>query len=317
MDPQAVDILNRVLPILLLLFLGYWIRRTRFLSDDLIEGLRKVVVYLALPAVLFLSFLQVELKPSFLVVFFVIFFLCVLLYGLGRLLRPRLAPNQTYFPFLTTGFEYGMLGISLFASAYGLQNIGYIAVIDLGHEIFIWFVFLALLMMTREDAQSPGQLFQSFLKSPVILGILAGILLNLAGVSHSLADWPVTGGIIAALEFLASMTIPLILIIVGTGIQLNREGFGNASRVVLLRLVILIPLAILLGQALIQDLLQLEKAFAVALFVLLILPPPFIVPLFMNQDSISDRRYVNNVLTLHTIVTIAVFAIFFILNPTI
>ena len=82
----------------------------------------------------------------------------------------------------------------MFASAYGLQNIGYIAVIDLGHEIFIWFVFLALL---------------------------------------------------------------------------------------------------------------------------LILPPPFIVPLFMGQDSISDGWYVNNVLTLHTVVTIVVFAIFFILNPSI
>jgi hypothetical protein len=113
------------------------------------------------------------------------------------------------------------------------------------------------------------------------------------------------------------MTVPLILIIVGYGIQLNREGFGSASRVVLFRLVILIPLALLLGQALIQDLLQLEKAFAVALFVLLILPPPFIVPLFMDQDSIADRRYVNNVLTLHTVVTIVVFAIFFILNPSI
>jgi predicted permease len=317
MDPKTVDIFNRVLPILLLLFLGYLIRQTRFLSGELIEGLRKVVVYLALPAVLFLSFLQVELKPSFLVVFFVIFFLCVVLYGLGRLMRPRLAPNQTYFPFLTTGFEYGMLGISLFASAYGLQNIGYIAVIDLGHEIFIWFVFLALLMMTRESARRPGQLFQSFLKSPVILGILAGILLNLAGVGQSLAEWPVAGGIMSALEFLASMTVPLILIIVGYGIQLNREGFGSASRVVLFRLVILIPLALLLGRVLIQDLLQLEKAFAVALFVLLILPPPFIVPLFMSQDSISDRQYVNNVLTLHTIVTITVFAIFFILNPSI
>ncbi len=120
-----------------------------------------------------------------------------------------------------------MLGISLFASAYGLQNIGYIAVIDLGHEIFIWFVFLALLMMTRDSAQSPGQLFQSFLKSPVILGILAGILLNVAGVGHLLTDWPIIGGIMAALEFLASMTVPLILIIVGYGIQLNREGFGK------------------------------------------------------------------------------------------
>jgi TM2 domain-containing membrane protein YozV len=173
------------------------------------------------------------------------------------------------------------------------------------------------LMMARDSAQSPGQLFQSFLKSPVILGILAGILLNLAGVGQLLAGWPVTGGIMAALEFLASLTVPLILVIVGYGIQLNREGFGSASRVVLLRLVILIPLGLLLGRALIQDLLQLEKAFAVALFVLLILPPPFIVPLFMGQDSISDRQYVNNVLTLHTIVTIVVFAFFFILNPTI
>lgn len=317
MDPQTVDILNRVLPILLLLLLGYWIRRTRFLSDDLVDGLRKIVVYLALPAVLFLSFLQVELQPSFLVVFFVVFFLCVLLYVLGWLLRPQLAPGQTYFPFLTTGFEYGMLGISLFASAYGLENIGYIAVIDLGHEIFIWFVFLALLLMTRDGIQNPGYLFQSFLKSPVVLGILAGILLNLAGLSQSLAYWPITGGIMAALEFLAAMTVPLILIIVGYGIQLNREGFGSASRVVLLRLMILIPLAILLGQILIQDLLQLERAFAVALFVLLILPPPFIVPLFMSQDSLSDRWYVNNVLTLHTVVTIVVFAFFFILNPTI
>lgn len=317
MDPRTVDIINRVLPILLLLFLGYWIRHTGFLGEGLIEGLRKIVVYLALPAVLFLSFLQVDLQPSFLVIFFVIFFLCLLLYGLGRLLRPRLAPKQTYFPFLATGFEYGMLGVSLFASAYGLQNIGYIAVIDLGHEIFIWFVFLALLIMVRDGQQRPGQLLRSFLKSPVILGILAGILLNLAGLSDSLLEWPVTGGIIATLEFLASMTVPLILIIVGHGIQLNRQGFGSASRVVLLRLTLLIPLALLLGRFLIQDLLQLERAYAMALFVLLILPPPFIVPLFMRQDSLADRQYVNNTLTLHTIVTIIVFAIFFILNPTI
>ena len=65
-------------------------------------------------------------------------------------LRRRLNVPHPYFPFLMTGFEYGMLGVSLFGSAYGLENIGYIAVADLGHELFIWFVFLALLLMTRE-----------------------------------------------------------------------------------------------------------------------------------------------------------------------
>ena len=52
------------------------------------------------------------------------------------------------FHILITGFEYGMLAISLFGAAYGLDKIGYIAIVDLGHEIFIWFVFLPLFNKT-------------------------------------------------------------------------------------------------------------------------------------------------------------------------
>ncbi len=317
MEKQTVEIINRVLPILFLLVLGYWIQRTRFLSEAVIEGLRKLVVNLSLPAVLFVSFLSIDLEPSFLVIFVVIFLLCLALFGLGRILKPRLEPARPHFPFLMTGFEYGMLGISLFASAYGLQNIGYIAVIDLGHEIFIWFVFLGLLLALGRSFQRPTELFRSFLKSPVILAILAGILLNLVGLRESLSQWPIIGAFLATLQFLAAMTIPLILLIVGYGIKLNREGSGQAARVVLIRLLILIPLAFLLNRFLIQDFLGLERGYQLALFTLLVLPPPFIIPLFMRQDAEEDRRYVNTVLTLHTVATIAVFTVFFTLNPTI
>ena len=316
MDTQTADIINRVLPILLLIFLGYWIRRTNFLGEEVIEGLRKMVVNIALPAVLFTSFLHVEFQPSFLVIFIFVFGLCVALYLIGKILRPRIAPTHDYFPNLMTGFEYGMLGISLFGSAYGLANIGIFAVVDLGHEIFIWFVFLPLLLMKRDGIQKISSLLASFFKSPVIIGILAGIILNLIGLADDLANWPITGGILSSLQFLAAMTIPLILIIVGYGIKLDRQGIGSASRVVLIRLLILIPLALLLNHYLISGLLGLGKAYEIALFTLFLLPPPFIIPLFMKENLVDERRYVNNVLTLYTIASILVFAVFFILNPT-
>ncbi len=316
MNEQTVAIINRVLPILLLLFLGYWFRRTNFLSEAIVEGLRRLVVNVALPAVLFLSFLNIDLQLSFVVLSAAVFLINVALYLIGRFLGPRLAPDHPYFPFLMTGFEYGMLAISLFGSAYGLAQIGIIAVVDLGHELFIWFVFLPLLLARRDGSQRPRDLLQTFIKSPVVIAILSALLLNIAGLQELLYSWPITGGVMSTLDFLAALTIPLILLTVGYGIKLDRAGFGSAARVVLIRLAIIIPTLLLLNYLLIRGLLQLGRPYEVAIVTLFIAPPPFIIPLFMDQTLLEERRFVNNVLTLHTIVTIIIFVLFFIFNPT-
>ncbi len=316
MDSQTAAIINRVLPILFLLFLGFWMRRAAFVSEEVVEGLRKIVVNVALPAVLFISFLSVELEPSFVALAVLIFGLCVALYFLGGFLGPRVQPDHPYFKFLMTGFEYGMLGVSLFGSAYGLRNIGIFAVVDLGHELFIWFAYLPLLLRERDGIQKISDLLRSFLSSPVVIAILLSIFFNILGWQELLRTMPVTGAVMATLDFLATLTIPLILIIVGYGIKLDRQGLGEAARPVIIRLAILLPLAFLLNTFLIRGLLDLPKAYEVALFTLLVLPPPFIIPLFMRPELLSEKRYVNNVLTLYTIVSIILFAGYFILNPT-
>lgn len=315
MTQHIPEIINRILPILLLLLLGHGIRRTHFLNEDVMDGFKKIVVNMALPSVLFLSFLQVEMESSFLVVFVVVFLLCVFLYGAGRLLQPVVAPKHDYFPNLMTGFEYGMLGISLFGSAYGLQNLPFIAVIGLGHELFIWFVFLPLLLVKRDGIQQFSDLLKSFLKSPVIIAILAGIAGSLLGWEEMLYKTAVSGGIISALQFLANLTIPLILMVVGYGIKLDRAGVGEAARVVLIRLAILLPVTLLINALLIKQFLGLAPAYATALFVLTILPPPFIIPLFMRKNSVDEKRYVNNTLALYSLVSIAIFAVYFAFNP--
>jgi predicted permease len=315
---QTIRIINQVLPILFLISLGYWINRRNFLTETTIDQLRKIVVNLALPAVIFISFLNIELKASYFAIFAFTFFLCVALFLLGQLIKKLFNIRYSYFPYLTTGFEYGMLGVSLFGAAYGLEKIGYIAVTDLGHEIFIWFVFLPLLLIKRDGMQNPKEIVKSFLSAPVVIAILTSILFNVLNGQEWLYQLPITGALMTTLGFLGSLTVPLILIIVGYGIKINRAGLKDALLVVLIRLAILIPLALLLNVHFMRNLLHLEKLFEAGLFTLLILPPPFIVPLYARSNlSGEEKQYINNVLTIHTIISVTIFIIYFVMNPII
>ena len=97
---QTIRILNQVLPILFLISLGYWINHKNFLAETTVNELRKIVVNLALPAVIFVSFLKVELKSSYFVIFVLTFVLCILLFLLGQLIKKQLDIRYSYFPYL-------------------------------------------------------------------------------------------------------------------------------------------------------------------------------------------------------------------------
>lgn len=309
------DIINRVLPILALLGIGSAMRVTRFISDSTVDDLRRVVVNLALPAVLFTAFLEVELQSSDLVIVGATFAVCVLLYVIGKYLQPWFGRQHEYFPFLMTGFEAGMLGISLFGTAYGLGKVGFFAIVDLGHELFIWFVFLAFLLAKRDVISGPGQLVRAFVRSPVIIAILAGIAANLADLGESLYDWPITGGAMDTLGFLAALTVPLILLIVGYGIHLTASGVREAITPVVVRFGIVLPLALILPPLLVGNLLDGNQYSQAALFTLLVLPPPFIIPLYMKPGLEDEQGYVNNVLSLYTLVSVMIFIVYLTVKP--
>ena len=311
------QIINRIVPIVILLALGKLFQVKNVFSPDTIADIKKLVVNLALPAVLFISFLFVDLQIDLFLFFPIMFVYCILLFILGIGLHRLLKIKGEYFPFLMTGFEYGMMGVALFGAAYGLEQISKLAIIDLGHEIFIWFVYVALLIRKRDGVTDTGKLIRMFATSPMIIAIFAGLLLNFLGLRDALGDMPLVGGILETVELIGSLTIPLILIVVGYGIQFDRSEFVYSFRVILLRMLINIPVALLLNHFLVRGLMGLDLGFQAALFTLLILPTSFIITLLMKQDLEDESHSVNNTLTLSTIVSIIVFIIYYALNPVI
>ncbi len=311
---QIEGTITTTVPIVLLIVLGAVIRRLRIISDTGLAEIKALIVNVALPAVLFVAFLTIEFEGRYLGIFVFMPVLLFLLLGVGYA-AGRLPGWPRPVPFLMTGFEFGMLGISLFGTAYGMQQVGVISVVGLPHELFIWFVFVTLLRLRYGVGGSIGETVRSFVTSPVIVAILAGTLLNLLGAG----DW-VTGAlapsaVIGALNMLGSIIGPLILIVIGYGTRLTRRGVVQAAPTVVLRFAIVVTVGLTVVPAVIEGMLGLPRIFTHAVFTFLILPPPFIVPLYIPGDRSDDLAYSNNVLSLYTVFSIAAFLVYFALNP--
>jgi malate permease and related proteins len=304
-----VPILAKVLPVILLLAGGVLVKRARFLSEPTVVELKKFVVNVSLPALLFVAFLNTDFQVKYLWIVVVTFGVNLLMLLLGRALGLFVVKGNAYFPLLLTGFEMGMMGFSLFGTAYGLQSLSTFGIFDLGQEAYVWFVLTTLLAGLRSGAPNPRKILLSFISSPVILAIFLAVALNLLGLREPIGAHPLTGALLAAVTILSQLTIPLVLIFIGYQLNFRLAKLRLPLVTLLVRTVLLVGIAVLVNEFLFKRVLRLPGLFSAALFTMFVLPPPFIIPLFMEGRSAEDHDYVSNTLSLSTLVTLAAFVV--------
>ena len=302
------DALSVLMPVAILLGVGVVIRSTRLVPDGVIDGIRTLIVTVTLPAVLFLAFLRVEFTGDHVALVILTFGICVLLFAAGFALRRLAAPDHASFPYLMTGFEAGMLGIGLYATIYGIDQVSTFAIVDLGHELFIWTVFLVALIARRDGTRAPNTLAWAFFRSPVVIAIIAGLVANAVGLASLLEDGVVGRGLLGSIDMLASLTGPLILLVVGYGIALTRQQVVGAFRPVVVRIALIAPLVAIVPILIVGELLGLDRSYQGAMAILLVLPPPFIIPLYMDPGEEVESAYVTTMLTAYSVVSIVAVA---------
>lgn len=129
------ELVRKLLPIFILLLIGFLLNKTKLLTDSVIDGLKNIIIKVALPAVLFDAFASMTLQVSYLLIFIVMFIFCILLYGIGSMLN-RYFPNtfsQYYTKGYMTGFEFGMIGVGLFGAIWGVEKLPVIMLVGFGH----------------------------------------------------------------------------------------------------------------------------------------------------------------------------------------
>jgi len=304
-----------ILPVLFSITLGYILRQTKFLTDAMIEGFKKIVINVTLPALLLTAFTQIQFQQKYWFVFLAIFAACALLLVLAAGIAKLFKIRSPYFPYLVTGFEAGMIGYALYASFYS-GTVAKFAVIDVGQVLFVFIVLVPMVMTASGVHQQKSGVRDSLrvaVKSPVVWAIIIGVLLSAFGI-HKLADkaWYIT--INDLLTYVSVPTTFLICLVIGSGLKFSFAHMKDELITVAIRLVLTLLLAFAVkGLVLIP--LGFGKGLTDALFIMFLLPGPFVIPAFMHDASEEDRAYVSNTLSLNTLVSlVAIFIAVTLLN---
>ena len=307
---HVTEVLRTVLPVLVMLCVGMLCRRVKLISREGVNALKNVVVNITLPAVLLSAFATTRYTLMDIVVPLLVFLVCLAAWALGRVGTKLFKLNSRFVPFLTTGFEAGMLGYALFNMLYGSGRTAEFARIDLGQVLFVFTLYKLLLGMEGENRASMGDLMKQMLLSPIIIAIVAGVLIGATGLYQALVPSGVSGIFDACTDFVSAPTSAIILLTIGYDLVLGDIPWKETGKVVALRYGIML----LLGAALIGLLKLLWPAanLTAAITVMFILPPPFVLPVF--ADDANQRVYVSSALSVSTLVAIAGFAVLAVLG---
>lgn len=229
--------LEKTLSIALFLFLGFLIRR-KFANQEQVNGIKNMILTIALPATIFVALLGVEIKLTMLVYPLIALVFNFLLYALTpivlkifainsqsaearsiKLLFPSLAPGLSCFPFI---LEF-----------LGEEELAIAALADIGNKFFV-LIFLYLIALNifmritgnQEEVRGRSKLKSlliSMAKEPINLVILLALALLTFGVQLD----ALPAFLSTTLGRMGGMMTPLVLLFIGIAVKVQKKKLIN------------------------------------------------------------------------------------------
>ena len=298
---KLISVISTALPVFLALAMGMMCRSKAFLTRDGVDTLKKVIVNLTLPFVLFNSFATAQYSMSALILPVIIFVICTLMLALGFLWVRVSKSGSKLAPFLASGFEAGMLGFSLFGLLFPNESISRFAMLCLGQEIFVFTLYKMLLT----GKTSPKAILNDFLTSPTLIAVVLGLLVGASGLYDCFRAWGISTIVESVTGFISAPTGTIILFAVGFDLVIKEIDWKKTGNMVAMRLSInalMLGVLILLNRTVLNG--MIFEGAAVLLFAL---PSPYIIPIF--ADAAEERVQISSALSALTLITMILFAV--------
>jgi predicted permease len=256
---MVLTVISALLPVFLVVMLGYIFRRTEFFPEDFWTQTGKLTYYVLLPLLFFKSIAtaplnEVSVLPALLAAIAAIAIVSIIL----LLLRKQITPNRAAFSsvFQSSIRFNNYIGTSVAALLFHKQGILYAAIFT---AVLVPVVnILAVLILTRFGTKHEGMRWRHTLAkvaaNPLIISCIAGVLVNVSRI-------PIPNIAMDMMDILSKGALPLGLLAVGAGMQ---EGFRFNRRITygLIFKLLLLP-SLTLGLCIIFGVRGLEAQIAV------------------------------------------------------
>ena len=298
---KLISVIQTALPVFLALAMGMFCRSKKFITRDGVDTLKKVIVNLTLPFVLFNAFASAEYTISSLILPIIIFVVCTIMLLLGFLVIRLYKMESRLAPFLASGFEAGMLGFSLFALLFPGESASKFAMLVLGQELFVFTLYKTLLV-GKTDIKA---ICKDFVSSPTLIAVVLGLITGATGLYKQLHIWGVGGIIDSVTTFVSAPTGMIILLCVGYDLVIKEIPWKTTGKLIGMRLgiaAVMLSLLILLNRTVLNGMI-----FEGAAILLFTLPSPYIIPVFTDEPD--ERVQISSSLSALTLVTMILFAV--------
>lgn len=211
------QLLQVVIPVFLIVALGYGCLKAKVLPDGLLDPLVKFQIAVLVPSLLFLAMYRVDLSTaingSVLIAFFAgstaVFFLAMFVsrWVWGR--RPGEAVSVGFAAFFPNAV---MLGIPITERAFGGEALAAVFGIIAFHSLYNYFLGFVMMEAVRQDSETIlaglRKAVTTSLTNPLMMGLLAGMAANLVSM-------PLPSVVEDAMDMLAAAAIPVALFAMG------------------------------------------------------------------------------------------------------
>ena len=239
---SMLAIFATVLPVFLLIGTGYLAVRSGYLPLSMSDGLNAFAIKVAVPVLLFSAMVKLDFAQAFSPLLLVSFYTgAVVCFVTGILLALKVfgrRPGEAVaVGFAATFSNSVLLGLAVVERFYTDPVLTSAFGIIAFHAPSIYIMGMLTMEMMRRDGRPLSQTLttagKSILANPLMLGILAGVAVNLSGLT-------VPEPVMAAVKLIAGAAIPVALVGVGaamTNYQL-RAGMAESLTVSALSLIL-------------------------------------------------------------------------------
>lgn len=173
--------INAVFPIILIIFLGYFLKRKSFLTGEFLKVGNKLVFKVCLPAMLFINVYDIESFASInwdIVIYSVAAICLIFVLGLATcLLTTRVPERRGVILQCTFRSNYAIIGLTL-ASALGGDDAAAVGAILSAFSIPVFNILavIALSVFVGGEKKSVKSILRNIVTNPLIVGVAAGLV---------------------------------------------------------------------------------------------------------------------------------------------
>ena len=296
-----------ILPVLVLIGIGMFLRKRILVSDQGISDMKFVVLNICMPAALFRNFLTTTLTSRDGALLLIMTAAMAVTFLLGFVVCRIARIKEPSVPYLCSTIEGGCIGLVFYGLLFGQNNLYRFALLDAGGALFQWPVIMTLfaaMQSGKKNKDLAGSL--KSMVNPVTIAIFSGVVLSACGLGAGITSVPAGEVLVSLLDYVSAPTGPIIIITIGYGIVLKGIPWNTLLKGILARMAIFAVVGTIV-YFITAWLFPEDPLYRLGILLYYTAPPTFAYSALARREQ--DRIFVGTYLAVYTVLAVIAFLV--------